>query len=73
MLRSGFAMIGRVYATRTTSAELYYPFGVALEASRNIYIADTQNNRVRMVCAGTTSPTHGTTCPAAGDIRLTCG
>jgi len=56
-----------------TSAELYYPFGVALDASGNIYIADTQNNRVRMVCAGTTSPIHGTTCPAAGDIILLAG
>jgi trimeric autotransporter adhesin len=32
-----------------TSAGLYYPKGVAIDASGNIYIADTDNNRIRMV------------------------
>jgi sugar lactone lactonase YvrE len=36
-----------------TSAKLYYPTGVAVDATGNIYIADTRNYRVRMVAAGT--------------------
>ncbi|HYV92981.1 MAG TPA: T9SS type A sorting domain-containing protein [Chitinophagales bacterium] len=32
-----------------TAAELYYPTGIALDASGNIYIADWNNNRVRKV------------------------
>ena len=32
-----------------SSASLNYPFGVALDASGNIYIADTFNHRIRMV------------------------
>ena len=32
-----------------TSATLYYPRGIALDASGNIYIADTYNHRVRKV------------------------
>ena len=32
-----------------TGAELNYPMGVAVDASGNLYIADTKNNRVRMV------------------------
>jgi trimeric autotransporter adhesin len=36
-----------------TSAKLYYPYFVAIDASGNIYIADTNNNRVRMVTLST--------------------
>ncbi len=36
-----------------TSAELYYPSSVALDASGNIYIADADNYRVRKVTAST--------------------
>jgi sugar lactone lactonase YvrE len=36
-----------------TSAGLYNPHGVAVDASGNIYIADTENNRVRMVTKST--------------------
>jgi uncharacterized protein (TIGR03437 family) len=35
-----------------TSAELYYPCGVAVDSSGNLYIADTVNNRIRMVSSG---------------------
>jgi sugar lactone lactonase YvrE len=38
-----------------TAAELYYPYGVAIDASGNLYIADEQNNRIRMVSAGQTT------------------
>ena len=36
-----------------TSAALSYPFGVAIDASGNIYIADGANSRIRMVTLST--------------------
>jgi trimeric autotransporter adhesin len=36
-----------------TSAELFNPKGVAIDASGNIYIADTDNHRIRMVTKST--------------------
>jgi sugar lactone lactonase YvrE len=36
-----------------TSAELYYPMSVALDAAGNLYIADSHNNRIRKVAAST--------------------
>ncbi len=36
-----------------TQAALHYPLGVAADSSGNIYVADTYNNRVRKVFAGT--------------------
>src|SRR5271157_1293381 len=36
-----------------TSAQLNYPYGVAVDAAGNIYIADTNNQRIRMVSAAT--------------------
>jgi RHS repeat-associated protein len=36
-----------------TSAELYTPFGVAVDSAGNLYIADTYNNRIREVSAAT--------------------
>ena len=32
-----------------TSADLNYPYGVAIDSSSNLYIADTDNNRIRKV------------------------
>jgi len=36
-----------------TSAQLNNPYGVALDAAGNIYITDTNNQRIRMVSAAT--------------------
>jgi trimeric autotransporter adhesin len=38
---------------QATSAALFYPYGVAVDASGNIYIADTYNHRIRMVTKST--------------------
>ena len=36
-----------------TSATLQYPYGVVVDASGNVYIADTSNHRVRKVTVST--------------------
>jgi len=36
-----------------TSAQLYYPLGVAVDGGGNVFIADTANHRIRRVDAGT--------------------
>jgi trimeric autotransporter adhesin len=38
---------------KATLASLAYPYGVAIDASENIYIADTVNQRIRMVSYST--------------------
>jgi sugar lactone lactonase YvrE len=44
-----------------TSAELFYPFGVAVDNASNLFIAETYNNRIRMVDpAGTITTVAGT-------------
>jgi hypothetical protein len=52
-----------------TSANLYYPYGVAVDNTGNIYIADFVDNRIRKVAAGTGIITtivgiDGAQCPA---------
>jgi sugar lactone lactonase YvrE len=46
---SGFSGDG----SAATSAELAHPFGIAVDSVGNLYIGDTDNQRVRMVAAGT--------------------
>jgi len=43
-----------------TSAQLYHPMGVALDSLGDIYIADTDNQRVREVISGIISTVAGT-------------
>src|ERR1035437_10331608 len=42
-----------------TSASLWNPWGVAVDSAGNLYIADTQNNRVRKVSGGTITTVAG--------------
>jgi sugar lactone lactonase YvrE len=49
------------------SAQLNKPKGVAVDGSGNIYIADTENCRIRKVSGGSVSTIAGTTCGFAGD------
>jgi hypothetical protein len=57
-----------------TSANLYYPYGVAVDNTGNIYTADFVDNRIRKVTAGTgiitTIVGNGVQCPASTN---TCG
>ncbi len=51
-----------------TSASLYFPQGVAVDSSGNVYIADTQNNRIRKVAGGIITTVAGNGTPAySGD------
>jgi hypothetical protein len=43
-----------------TSAQLYHPMGVALDSLGDIYIADTDNQKIRKVIGGTISTVAGT-------------
>jgi uncharacterized protein (TIGR03437 family) len=51
-----------------TSAQLYYPYGVAVDSAGNFYIADTSNNCVRKVSNGVISTVAGNGTPGfSGD------
>lgn len=56
-----------------TGAELYLPTAVAVDGVGNFYIADSNHNRIRIVCAGITTTIAGTSCPAAGEINTVPG
>jgi trimeric autotransporter adhesin len=42
-----------------TSAELYYPYGVAVDSKANVYVADTSNYAVRKISGGTITTIAG--------------
>lgn len=56
-----------------TSATLFLPASVALDGQGNLYIADSKNNRIRMVCAGTTTTIAGTSCTTANNMYTIAG
>lgn len=58
-----------------TSAELNFPDGVAFDAAGNLFIADYNNNRVRMVAASncTSSCAYGLSPTTKGDIYTVAG
>ena len=45
---------------QATSAQLYYPDGVAVDAAGNLYIADEYNHRIRKVSGGIITTVAGT-------------
>jgi len=55
------------------SAELNFPLGLALDSAGNIYIADTYNNRIRVVNTGSSSITIAGVSIAPGDIATVAG
>ena len=46
--------------------QLFDPFGVAVDASGNVYVADTNNNRVQKFASGCTSTCAGVTVVSGG-------
>jgi len=60
---------------QATSADLQEPSSVALDGAGNVYIADSANNQIRMVCAAANSETiTGVSgCTAAGIIVEVAG
>ena len=56
-----------------TAAELFLPAAVVIDGFGNLYIADSNHNRVRMVCAGTQAAIAGTSCPSQGIINTIVG
>jgi uncharacterized protein (TIGR03437 family) len=49
---AGNGTAGEAGAGNTAWGELYQPQGVALDSAGNLYIADTQNHRIRMLAPG---------------------
>ncbi len=47
------------------NAELYLPGGVTIDGAGNMYIADTNHHRIRMVCGGVAATIKGTSCSPA--------
>jgi sugar lactone lactonase YvrE len=57
-----------------TQAELFFPSGVTVDGAGNLYIADTNHNRIRMVCGKKLIATiAGTACTTAGNITTIAG
>ncbi len=50
-----------------TSAQLYWPWGVAVDSAGNLYIADSNNNRIRKVSGGVITTVAGGGSSGLGD------
>ena len=60
-----------VTAARPTLAEIYEPWGVTVDGAGNLVIADSQNERIRVVAAST--GTFYGQAMKAGDIYTVAG
>lgn len=56
-----------------TNASFNAPAGVSLDASGNLYIADTGNQKIRAVCAPGTGTLFGIPCGSVGDVISLAG
>ena len=56
-----------------TKAELYNPVAIAVDASGNLYIADLDNQRIRIVNTGTTVVTVANVTVQPGNIASIVG
>src|SRR5205814_4040296 len=56
-----------------TAAGLNTPFTMALDPIGNLYIADSLNNRVRLVCASGSTTVLGVACSGSGVIKTVAG
>jgi len=67
-ISNGIASVVAGNGTNGSGDQLYYPTGVAVDSSNNLYISDQTNNRVQELSNGTLSTVvSSTSCAFAGD------
>jgi sugar lactone lactonase YvrE len=60
-------------AGQATAASLDTPYTIGFDANSNLYIADSNNQRIRSVCAAANNMIFGQRCTAAGIINTVAG